>query len=380
MSTEMAWQQQSNDLRYTIDLHWFAADDEGRTEQPSEQQKRRSREEGRVAKSADLNSAIILLAVIIALAIFSRYLLTTLLEMLEFFLSRSVEATLLQNGIFVRVMLRYFIRLTIPALLVAAFAALLANLMQVGFLFTTKPLRPDFKRIAPHIGRYLKRTLFSLEAGFNLFKSWVKLFIIGTVGVVNVTAQYERIVNALHVPLAQSSGFLVRLSFNILLQAAIIMLVLALFDFQFQRYLHRESTRVTPQQAKEERKMQEGDPLVRNRMRQRLQAILNSNMVRNVPNADVVITNPTHYAVALEYKNARMNAPTVIAKGSDMIAQRIRAAADEHDIPRIENKPLARALFHEVEIGDVIPEKFYEAVVTILAELYKLNGVPVGVA
>lgn len=380
---EVAWQAGqgqagAGDLWYTIDLCWFGADDEGRTEQPSEQQKRRSREEGRVAKSADLNGAIILFAVVLALAIFSRYLFTTLLEMFEFFLSRSADTRLLENGIFVRVMLRYFVRLTIPPLSVAVLAALLSNLMQVGFLFTMKPLRPDFKRIAPNFGRYLKKTLFSLEAGFNLFKSWIKLFIIITVGVVNAMAQYERIINALHVPLAQSAGFLIRLSFNILLQTAIVMIVLALFDFQFQRYLHRESLKVTLQQSKQERKTQEGDPLVRNRMRQRLQAILTSNMVRNVPKADVIITNPTHYAVALEYESARMQAPTVIAKGSDVVAQRIRAVADEHNIPRIENKPLARALFHEVEIGDVIPEQFYEAVVAILAELYKLNGIPVG--
>lgn len=367
------------DQWYTIDLHWFAAEDEGRTEPPSEQKKRRSREEGKVAKSADLNAAVILLVAVVTIGVFSRYLLGVLVTMMQFFLGRSGEVALLQNGIFYRVMLLYFVRLLLPILIAVTIAALLSNLLQVGFLFTTKPIRPDLKRIAPKIGRYFKRVLFSVEAGFNLLKSWLKLFIIGVVGTVNVVVRYEHIVHSLHVPVAQSTLFVARLAFTILLQAAVIMLVLGLADLQFQRYQHRESLKVTAHESKEERKTQEGDPLVRNRMRQRLQTILNSNMVRNVPKADVVITNPTHYAIALEYQSARMDAPTVIAKGSDAIAQRIRDVARANGVSIVENKALARALFEEVEIGDVIPERFYEAVVTILAELYKLNGVPVGV-
>ena len=365
--------------RYTITLRWFASEDEGRTEPPSEQRIRRAREEeGKVAKSADLNAAVILLVSVLVLAIFSRYLLNTLLEMMQFFLGRSGEPTIIESD-FHRLLLRYFMRLALPVLIAAVVSALLSNLLQVGFLFTTKPLRPNFNRIAPKVGRYFKRVLFSAEAGFNLLKSWLKLLIIAVVGIVNVNARYSQIVNALHVPIAQSTLFLARLSFTILIQAAIIMLILALFDLQFQRFQHRESLKTTRHEAKEERKTQEGDPLIRSRMRQRFQAILNSNMVKNVPKADVVITNPTHYAIALEYKSARMDAPTVIAKGQDAIAQRIRDVAREHSIPLVENKPLARALFNEVEIGDIIPEQFYDAVVTILAELYKLNGIPVGV-
>ena len=367
-------------FRYSIHLHWFAAEDEGRTEPPSEQKIRRAREEeGRVAKSADLSSAIILCATILTIGILGQYLLNALLEMMQFFLGRTSQLDLLNDGALYRLMSRYFIRMAFPVLMVAALAALIANLAQVGFLFTTKVIRPDIKKITPKIGKYLQKTLFSAEAGFNIAKSWLKLFIIAVIGTLNVFARYENIIHAVHVPVAQSAAFVARLSFSILIQSAVVLLLLSFFDVQFQRYQYQESLKMTKQEVKEEHKTQEGDPLVRNRMRQRLQAILNSNMVKNVPKADVVITNPTHYAIALEYKSIRMDAPTVIAKGSDNIAQRIRTVASEHSVPVVENKPLARALFDEVDIGDVIPEKFYEVVVTILAELYKLKGIPAGV-
>jgi len=169
-----------------------------------------------------------------------------------------------------------------------------------------------------------------------------------------------------------------RLAFTLLVSAGIILLILSIFDYMFQRHLHRESIKMTRQEVKEERKTYEGDPQVKSRMKQRMQELLSRNMVQNVPDADVVVTNPTHFAVALQYRREVMEAPTVIAKGADQIAFRIREVAEEHDVPLIENKPLARALHAEVEIGDVIPEKFYEAVVTVLKQVYRMKGTRVG--
>ena len=364
-----------------IDLQWFAsAEDEGRTEPPSEQKIRRAREEGRVARSSDLSTAVVLLFAVAGIGLLARYLYNNLAEVMQFFLLRGTANFTLEIGALLRVMFRYYLRIVGPILALTAVGALLGNIMQVGFLFTTKPLQPDFKRIIPKVGRYLQRTFFSPEAGFNLLKSWVKLAIIGIVGVTNVVVRLDIVVNTLHAPIGQSVGFFIRLMYSILLQTAVLLVVFALFDYQFQRYRHRESLRMTRQETKEERKQQDGDPLVRSRLRQRMQAVLTSNMIRNVPQADVVITNPTHYAVALEYNSLRMNAPTVIAKGSDLVAQRIREVAYGNEVPIIENKPLARGLYNEVEIGDTIPEKFYEVVVTILAEIYKLNGGLKGVA
>jgi flagellar biosynthetic protein FlhB len=145
-------------------------------------------------------------------------------------------------------------------------------------------------------------------------------------------------------------------------------------DYWFQRRQYMESLKMSKQEVKEERKMQEGDPLTRSRLRERMREIMRRNMMKAVPKADVVITNPTHYAVALEYNRALMAAPIVVAKGADVVAARIREIATENGVPIMENKPLAQALYREVEIGDTIPEKFYEALSIILAEVYKLSG------
>ena len=163
-------------------------------------------------------------------------------------------------------------------------------------------------------------------------------------------------------------------AFAILVEAAIALLLLAIPDYIFQRYQHRQSLKMTKQEVKEERRMSEGDPLVRSRLRERMRELLTRNMIRNVPRADVVVTNPTHYAVALEWNRNLMDAPAVLAKGMDNIALKIREVAEQNEIPCMENKPLARALYAEVEIGDVIPEKYYEVMALILAEVYKMKG------
>ncbi|MFW6249907.1 MAG: EscU/YscU/HrcU family type III secretion system export apparatus switch protein, partial [Alkalispirochaetaceae bacterium] len=161
---------------------------------------------------------------------------------------------------------------------------------------------------------------------------------------------------------------------SLVLQAAIILLILSILDYFWSRRQHLEQLKMTKQEVKEERKQYEGDPLVKSRLRQRMQELLSRNMIQNVPQADVVVTNPTHYAVALQYDAARMQAPTVVAKGADNIAFKIREVAEEHGVPIFENKPLARALFAELEIGDEIPEQYYQALVTILKEVYRMKG------
>ncbi|MFP4152448.1 MAG: flagellar biosynthesis protein FlhB, partial [Alkalispirochaeta sp.] len=156
--------------------------------------------------------------------------------------------------------------------------------------------------------------------------------------------------------------------------AAVFLLVISLFDYLFQRHQHREQLKMTKQEVKEERKQFEGDPLIRNRLRQRMQEMMSRNIVQNVQSADVIVTNPTHFAVALQYDPDRMGAPTVTAKGQDETALRIRRIAGDAEVPIIENKPLARALYAEVEIGEQIPEKFYEAMVIVLREVYRMTG------
>jgi flagellar biosynthetic protein FlhB len=247
--------------------------------------------------------------------------------------------------------------------------------MQVGFLFSTKPITPDFSKIAPRFGKWFQRSFASGEAAFNLLKSVVKIIIIGIIAYLAISTRLDDLAGLINSTFHGAVGTIAGIAFRIMLQASIAMLLFSLADYYFQRRQHMESLKMTKQEVKEERKQTDGDPLVKSRLRERMRAILSGNMMRAVPEADVVITNPTHFAVALQYKaGGRMPAPMVIAKGQDNIAFRIREIATEAGVPIMENKPLARALYAEVEIGDVIPEKYYEVMAKIIKEVYTLKG------
>jgi flagellar biosynthetic protein FlhB len=246
--------------------------------------------------------------------------------------------------------------------------------IQVGFLFTVKPITPDFSRIIPRVNRWLQRSFASAEAVFNFAKSMVKIAIIAAIAYLNISAELPRLTRLALSAFLAAVSVIAQIGFRILLEAAIALLVFSAVDYWFQRRQHLESLKMSRQEVKEERKMYEGDPLTRSRLRERMREIMRRTMLKAVPKADVVITNPTHFAVALEYNRALMIAPTVVAKGVDLVAQKIKEVAAENSVPIMENKPLAQALYHEVEIGDTIPEKFYEAISIILAEVYKLGN------
>ncbi len=354
-----------------IDLQWFAAADEGRTEEASEYKLRKAREEGRVAKSQELVAAVGLLLPALALALLAPYLARTMREMVQFYFSRAAEADISRDGgALAASFFSFFVRLSAPLAAVAVVSALFSNILQVGFIFSAKPITPDFSKIVPRFGEYLRKTVFSTQALFGLVKSVVKIAVIGVVAYMSVRNQLDRIVTLFTAPLGQSVMFIGSLAIRLIIQVAIATLILAVPDYLFQRHQYMESLKMTKEEVKEERKQQEGDPLVRSRLRQRMRELLSRNMAANVPKADVVITNPTHFAVALEWDRDRMAAPLVTAKGQDEVALRIRRIAEENGVPVVENRPLARALYADVEIGDAIPEKYYQAIATVLAHVY----------
>ncbi len=362
------------DTPFDIDIQWFAAEDEGRTEEPTEHKLRKAREEGKVVKSVEFTSAIILVLSVIVIAIGSSVFLKNAVAMLKFFFVNSSSIDITSSNIVIKAFYSFFIKMSAPILFTAFVAALLGNIFQVGFLFTVKPVIPDFNRVIPRFGKFFKRAMFSQEAAFNLGKSIFKVIFIGIIAYLNIKAELPKLVKTIDMQFFRAFMLISSIAFKILMEAAIALLVLAVPDYMFQKRLHLESLKMSKQEIKEERRMYEGDPLVKSRLRERMRSLLTQNMLRNVPKADVVITNPTHFAVAVEWNRAIMTAPTVIAKGADHIAFRIREIATENKVPIVENKPLARALYSEVEIGDEIPEKFYEAMATILAQIYKLSG------
>jgi flagellar biosynthetic protein FlhB len=356
-----------------MDLQWFAAEDEGRTEEPSEYKIRKAREEGRVAKSQELTGALILLLPALSLLFLAPFILRTCVEMIRFFFSRAVELDPAKDGIIAGAFFSYFIRLALPVAAVSMAAAIFANLVQTGPLFTIKPLVPDFSKIVPRFGRYFRRTLFSMEGLFNFIKSIIKMAIIGTVAFFLIRSEIRGLVNLQTAELWQGIRLVSSLAVRMLIISALLLLVLSIPDFMFQRWQYRESLKMTKEEVKEERKMYEGDPQIKSRLRQRMREIMTRNMLVNVPKADVVITNPTHYAVALEYHPEQRTAPQVSAKGADEAALRIREIAKQNSVPLVEHKPLARALYAELEVGDFIPEQYYEAIAIILAGVSKIN-------
>lgn len=357
-----------------ISLQWFAPEDEGRTEDPTEYKLRKAREEGKVAKSADLTSAIVLIFCISALAAFGSSMVEGMRDMMVFFYSNATKMDPISSPEAGMAALKFFIRTSLPLASIAFVAAFAGNVFQVGVQFSSKPITPDPSKIIPRFGKWFQRSFMSAEAGFNLMKSIVKVIIIGGIAFLNIRMEFDRIINFITVGFLSAFSVLAGIAFRIMLEAAIAMLLFAIADYRFQKKQHIDSLKMSKQEVKEERKMTEGDPLIKSRLRERMRDIMTRDMIRKVPEADVVITNPTHFAVVMQWNREKMQAPMVTAKGQDNMAFRIRHIAEENNVPIMENKPLARALYAEVEVGDVIPEQYYQAMAVILAEVYRLRG------
>ncbi|MDR2134004.1 MAG: flagellar biosynthesis protein FlhB [Treponema sp.] len=359
-----------------IHLQWFADDDaeaQGRTEEPTEHKLRRLREEGQVVKSQELVSALGLFLPALALIFLAPSMLRTCVEMLRFFLLRAVELDPVKDGIVAEAFFRYLARLALPILGVAVFSALFSNLVQTGFLFTTRPLVPDFSKILPRVGQFFRRTLFSVDGLFNFFKSIAKMVIIGATAFFLIRADIEKLINLQKADLWTGFAAVSSLTIRMLVISALLMLIISIPDYMFQRWRFRERNRMSRQEMKEELRMYEADPLVQSRIRSRFRDLLRQNIAAAVPRADVVITNPTHFAVALEYHQERMRAPMVSAKGADEMAARIRQIAEENDVPIVENRPLARGLYDTTDVGDIIPDSYFNVVAAILRKVWDIS-------
>jgi flagellar biosynthetic protein FlhB len=356
-----------------IPLQWFADEDEpGRTEQPTEHKLTMLREEGQVVKSQELISALGLLLPALLFLFLAHSMLRTCVEMIRFFLTRAVEQDPTKDAIIALVFLKYFTVLVWPILTVALIAALFSNVIQVGFLFTAKPLVPNFSRVLPRLGQYFKR-LFSIDGFFNLFKSIIKIAIIGIVSFVLIYSDFNKLINLQKTDIYTGLSLVASIAIKMLLIAAFLMLAISIPDYLFQRWRFRERNKMTRQEIKEEMKMYQADPQVQARIRGRFRDLLRQNLAATVPKADVVITNPTHLAIALQYEHRSMRGPMVVAMGADEIAARIRNIAQKHEVPLVENKALAWTLYRETNVGNIIPEAYWNAVAEVLRKVWYLN-------
>ena len=358
-----------------IDLQWFADDDEdapGKTEEPTEHKLQRLREEGQVVKSQELIGALGLFLPALLLLFLAPSMLRTCEEMVLFFFSRAAEMDPTKDTIVAVIFLRYFVRLIWPILVVALFSAVFSNVVQIGFLFTTKTIMPNFSRVLPRFGQYFRR-IFSVDGLYNFFKSIIKMAIIGVVAFILIYSEKDKLLNLQKMTLMNSFPIVASIAIKMLLIAALLLLILSIPDYMFQRWRFRERNKMTRQEIKEEMKMYEADPQIQGRIRSRFRDLLRQNIAAVVPKADVVITNPTHLAVAVQYEPGVMIGPTVTAIGADEMAARIREIARENNVPLVENKPFAWILYRETKVGDVIPEKYYDVLGVIFRQIWSLN-------
>ena len=358
---------------FVMDLQWFAAEDEGRTFEPTDTTYRKAREEGRVAKSQELIAALGLLLPAITIFFLASWIIRNCVEMMRFFFTRAGEMDVLTNRTAIGIFFYYFAQLALPILIVAVMAALFSNLVQVGFLFTTKPLNPDFSKIIPRFGRYFQRVLFSMEGLFNFSKSIVKMVAIGVIAFTVIRSGIEQLANLQTMDLWRGITVIASLAIRMIITVAFFLLLLAIPDYLFQRWNFRQNLKMTREKFKEEQKQEEGDPQLRARLRSRYRDLLSRNMLNSVPNADVVITNPTHYSVALEYDREKGGAPIVSAKGEDDLALKIREIAEVNGVPILRHPPLTRALYRDTEIGKAVPVRYWEVVTLVLGHILRAD-------
>jgi len=344
-----------------------------RTESATPRRRQDARERGQVARSSDVNAIIVFLTVLVLVRVLTLREYHTVADLCIYYWGaldqiRVSPDTVMAGTITAIVQSAYVLW---PVMLAAAAAALAANVMQVGFVFAPKVIRLDASRLNPMNG--LKR-LFSLRAGVELLKALLKILVVAYMAYSTLWGSRHLLFVLPEQTVAGVMLIVCDIAYRVCLKAGLALLVLALADYGFQRWQHERDLRMTRQELRDEYKRQEGDPLLKQRIRQRQRELARRRMMAEVPKADVVITNPTHLAVALRYDPAHMDAPCVVAKGERALAERIRDIAREAGVPVIENKELAQALYRLVPVGGVIPSQLFEAVAQILAYVYRIRG------
>lgn len=355
------------------DLQLFAEADSGdKTEDPTPKRRADARKKGQVNKSMEVNSAVSILGIMFLFLLLSgvvfdgfRVVFLTFHETMLLQPVSEMDIQFLTGEV-----MSHFFRLTGPVLLIAVVLAIASNVSQVGFLFATEPIQPKLEKINPIEG--FKR-MFSRKALFDLLKSILKISIISAVTYIFLRSRIGQLMLLINQEVAIGARLFWDTMAWLGITVGLVYIALAAIDFIYQRYEFERKLKMTRREVKDERKQMEGDPLVRSRIRREQMAIARQRMLQDVPSADVVITNPTEIAVALRYNQEEDNAPVLVAKGVELIAGQIRLIAEEHDVPVIENPPIARMIWKQTEIGEEIPVELYQAVAEILAMVYRLK-------
>lgn len=364
-----------------LNLQWFAKDGEGgeKTEPATAKKLKDAREEGKVAKSKELTAAFGLIVLFLCLKIFISYVGENLIHIFPVIYNSMADFVKMNEGalsaeavssLFFDVIIRWLL-IVLPFFAFGFVITILISIIQVGWTVSTKPMKPELSKFNPIHG--FKR-IFSKDSLFQLLLSVIKIGLIVYIAYSSLKDRVHDLFILYDLSLKQAVALVGTLIIDVGLKISLVYLVIGIADFAYQKFKFNDDMKMTKQEVKDEYKNTEGDPQIKGRQRRKMQEVSQRRMMQDVPKADVVITNPTHLAVAIKYDANVSAAPVVLAKGEDYLAQKIKEVARDHHIDIVENKPLARMLYHNVDIGAEIPPELYQAVAEVLAVVFQTRN------
>ena len=363
--------------RYILPYHLqFFAEGAEKTEQPTTKKLSEARKEGQVARSKELTTSVELIALFLTLKIFLGYMAD---KFIEVFRSTYQNIDLMAKGEFTTVMAEGIVRDSIiriivicfPIYITAVVVSFVVILVQVRWRPSSKPLRPKFNKLNPISGF---KKILSKDKLFTLVIELVKIILIGYIAYSTLKKEWNTLRILYDISLFQAVALIGDIVLDLGIKISIIFFIVGIVDFIYQKLKFKKDMRMTKQEVKDEFKQTEGDPQIKRRIRSKMMEVSQRRMMHQLPEADVVITNPTHLAAAIKYDREELGAPILLAKGADYLAIKIKEVAKENNIEIVENKPLARMLYYNVEVGDEVPPELYQMTAEILAYVYKLKG------
>jgi flagellar biosynthetic protein FlhB len=349
------------------------AKDPSKTETATQKRRDKAREEGQVPKGKELPKIITLVAGLYFLRWTIGFYREHVCNIFRYFFNEGVyiKATPAEIHHLFMLVVRELAIILLPLLLTLAFAAYLCQRLQVGHLWSSKILQPKFQFL--QLGQGLKKIFFSLSTFVQMGRSILQAAVVALAPYFVIKNNMDKMLPLFHATPEAIAAKLLQLGYDMTFYAMLPMLVIAIADTWYTRWNYEEELKMTKDEVKDERKQAEGDPKIKQQQRTKMMKVMAQRMMKNVPKADVVVTNPTHLAVALYYDALEAPAPMVLAKGANRVAERIKEIALENNVPIRQNKPLAQALYSQVEIGEVVPEELYQAVAAILSRLDKFR-------
>ncbi|WP_368263746.1 fused FliR family export protein/FlhB family type III secretion system protein [Clostridium paraputrificum] len=346
---------------------------EEKTEEATPKKKSEARKKGQVARSKDVGLAITMVTCTLVILLLSSMIVGNLKDTMIYFLQSGMLQDINEmsiKSIVITILLKAALCI-LPVVIPIMIAGIVASLMQTGFLLTGEPLKPKFSKLNPISGF---KNMFSKKSFVDLLKNLAVVTVIGFIGFLYVRDNYDKILQISNTYLPSLGGQVQDLVVGIFFQVSLVLVIIAAADYFVQFRFHQKDLRMTKQEIKEEYKQMEGDPQIKSKIKQKQREMATRRMMASVADATVVITNPTHLSIALKYEEGNNEAPKVVAKGADLVALKIKEVAKENDVPIMENKPLARMIYEQVDIDREVPQEMYQAVAEILAMVYKLKN------